>query len=272
MQNDLTTLIKNNSNQVSLKSYFDKSLEIGTDNQFTLSSTNLSKPIPFEINSTVVHFAERKQIVYSLKNLSSFVELNEIKIKQKYRSMFVASVSHNIRTPINIIYGSIEAIEFDPTGSELKHNVYNIKIAASYLEVMVQNLIDFTKMNDKDFIISPHEFRIIDVIEESIAIMSSKYFDKDLNLIEEVNINKDFILFSDKMRIKQILINFLSNAWKFTLNGSVTIHVFFPFPEKLQISVIDSGIGISKEDIPKIMKPFSKLDDPLNLNENGIIM
>ena len=148
--------------------------------------------------------------------------------------MFVASVSHDFRTTINIISGNIESIELhinlDPS---LHDYIDNIKIAALYLEVIVQDLIDYSRMKEKKLNIVPNILKIVTPLKDAMALLKSKYNDKNIAMKIEMDVDPELTITSDSMRIKQILVNFLSKAWKFTLEGEVIIKVFFFYHSKL---------------------------------------
>ena len=270
----LPDIIINNINQATLKSYIESRKEIGENNQFSLRASENSRPKHLEVKSTVVNYSNQLQIVYTLKNLTDLFELNEMKSKEKYSSMFVSSISHEFRTQINIISGNIEIIELNENiGSYHRLSLDSIKKANLYLEVIVQDLIDFSRIKENQLNINLHPFSITKIVKEALSLLEAKFKDKNIRIILEMNIDPEFIINSDSMRIKQILVNFLSNAWKFTIQGEVSITVNFDGETDFIIfSVSDSGIGISQEDIPKLMKPFSKLEDKNHLNDNGIII
>lgn len=264
--------ISNDESKESLKSYILSSKEISQSVLFSFTSES-SRITPFEITSSIISFLDHKIMVYSLKDIQNIVDLNEMKARQKYTSIFVGTVSHEFRTPINIIFGNIYSIENNTNFSGSKIYLDNIKLALAYLEIMVQNLIDFSHIREKTLQINKENFKVKEVIDEIILILHPKFQDKNLTLNLKFEIEDEFSICSDKMRIKQIIFNLMTNSCKFTVEGGATLKVSFDSLEKiLSFSVFDTGIGIKNEDIPALMKPFSKIKDTFQLNANGFLI
>ena len=240
--------------------------------EFSLINSANSNKMNFVIDSTKINFTEFNQIVYSFKNITTYYELIEIKSKVKYSRMFVSSISHEFRTNLNIIMGSLENIEYN---NHLNINeidsFLNIKYSSSILAIIVNNLIDYSMLQDNTFTLNIHSFKIKNIFDELIKMFKNKFEDKSLYFSFKKEENVPETIISDSMRIKQVVSNFITNALKFTLKGGVTIVINGRSKEQIiDISIQDTGIGIPQEEIPKLLKPFSKLEDQLNLNPNGI--
>lgn len=148
----------------------------------------------------------------------------------------------------------------------------NIRHGTTFLYFLVQDILDYSLLKVKRFQLTLIKFNFIDAINEICNLFEAKYIDKGLFLKIMISGVIPKYIHSDKMRITQVLVNLLSNSWKFTINGGVEVNVQFQERENvMSIGVKDTGIGIDSANISKLMKPFSKLEDSNHLNENGII-
>ena len=269
MTHDLKKLETNES----LKDFIESSKIIEGSMDFYLCRTSNNKQIPYEVTTTKIYLPEKEQIIFTLKNMEAYHELSEIKARQKYSTMFIASISHDFRTYLNIIGGNLDILNSNHSlAIELKHYIQPISKATTFLSIMVQDLIDFSFLKEKKFMLNLTNLNIIDIIDESCNLFAEKFIDKGLYLETSIPEQIPKVIHSDKMRITQVITNLLSNSWKFTIKGGVLVKLKYDINSTLMIiSVKDSGIGIAPENIPKLMKPFSRIEDSMHLNENGIL-
>jgi len=269
----MTEYFKRSDTSESLKNYIVNDKVIERNSEFNLCNEVNHKLIPFEITTTKIDITHGIQIIYTLKNMAAFHELNEMKSKQKYSRMFLASISHDFRTNLNIILGNLD-IYCDGLNPSNKDNCFlkTIQNSVTFLSILVQDLIDFSLIKEKKLQLNLSKLDIIDVVEQTCHLFESKFKDKRLFLRKEISENVPKSINSDKMKITQILTNLLSNSLKFTISGGVFVSLEYQENEKLMIiTVKDTGIGIDEENIPKLMKPFSRLEDNMHLNENGFL-
>ena len=184
-----------------------------------------------------------------------------------------ARVSHEIRTPINTIVGLNEMIlRENPTGTTAEY-ARNIKSASKMLLSLVNDFLDLSRIESQRMEIFPAPYKTQNMIEELLDMVRVSVQEKGLELYAEVDDNLPMELIGDEKRIKQILINILANAVKYTNEGSVTLSANGKRTEdnqlSLKISVADTGIGIRKEDIPHLYKNFSRVDEKNNLRVEG---
>lgn len=188
------------------------------------------------------------------------------------KSQFLANMSHEIRTPLNAIIGFSKELELHKNSSEREENVKIINSAASDLLELVNDLLDFSKMEAGLLTLSERPFSPRDLFEDVAATMSRTAHLKELEFLYFVEKIPDSVI-GDALKVKQLLSNLLSNALKFTNYGHVGLRVSVPQMSSveavLEISVFDSGIGISEEDIDDIFKAFHQLDDDLNRSFQG---
>ncbi|MEM0911621.1 MAG: response regulator [Pseudomonadota bacterium] len=188
------------------------------------------------------------------------------------KSQFLANMSHEIRTPLNAIIGFSKELELHKNSSERDEHVKIINSAASDLLELVNDLLDFSKMEAGLLTLSERPFSPRDLFEDVAATMSKTAHLKELEFLYHVDPIPESVI-GDALKVKQLLSNLLSNALKFTNYGHVGLCVSVSSVSSLeavlQISVFDSGIGISDEDINDIFKAFHQLDDDLNRSFQG---
>jgi len=184
-----------------------------------------------------------------------------------------ARISHEIRTPINTIVGLNEMIlRENPTGTTADY-ARNIKSASKMLLSLVNDFLDLSRMESQRMEIFPAPYKTQSMIAELVDMMRVSMQEKGLDFFVEVDENLPSEVIGDEKRIKQILINILANAVKYTQEGSVTLTASGEKIDNnyvmLKISVADTGIGIRKEDIPHLYEMFSRIDEKNNIRVEG---
>ncbi len=188
---------------------------------------------------------------------SRLMELDHLK------SMFIASMSHELRTPLNSIIGFTGVILQGMAGDindEQKDQLQRVYNSAKHLLALVSDIIDISKVEAGKIKPYIEEFQLDEIIEEVALNLKKQIEDKGLTL--KTNIPQSIKLTTDKRRLIQCVLNFLSNAIKFTQKGRISIAAG-ETAGMVEISVKDSGIGIKKEDVPKLFNSFVRLDSPL---------
>ncbi len=189
------------------------------------------------------------------------------------KSAFLANMSHELRTPLNAIIGFSDLMLkelFGPIENEkYSHYVNDINESGILLLNVINDVLDVSKAESGKLQISEEKVHIPQVIEAAVKMIEVKARDGELTLTQDFPENLPLLL-ADERLVTQILINLLSNAVKFTpQGGDVTIHVEIDNDNRLNLSVIDTGIGIAKEDIPKVMASFEQLDNWMSRKHQG---
>lgn len=181
-----------------------------------------------------------------------------------YKDSLIATVSHDLRSPLNSIVGTIQAIEMDldfPT--HLKEELEIAKCGCSFLILLANDLLDFCQLKDGKLRLAFENVEIPKLIKETLALLKLQAATKEISLRFELEDGVPEILQTDPNRLKQILINLLTNAIKFTSAGFVKVllrKVSFQEHSFVEFSIQDSGIGIKKEDIPKLFKRYGRIE------------
>lgn len=233
---------------------------------------------------------ERKRVEEELKKYREHLEelvkerTNELEKKTKelqeanihlqeadrLKSVFLASMSHELRTPLNSIIGFTGIILMGMVGEiseEQKTQLTMVKNSANHLLSLINDLLDISKIEAGKVELSREKFQLDDVVREVVETFSPAVNEKGLALLTEVP--EGITLFSDRRRIKQVLMNLVSNAVKFTDQGSVKLSARVLEGEFLEMSVADTGIGMQKESMNKLFEPFQQLDMSLTKKYEG---
>jgi PAS domain S-box-containing protein len=180
------------------------------------------------------------------------------------KSRFVSNVSHEIRTPLNGIIGFAELVQSAPTLAEARQRGSVILNESNVLLNLVNDLLDSAKIEQGKLMLDPRPFAIQDLIDNLSIIMGAKAAAKKIDFRVEKGEGVPRILMADDLRIKQVLLNLVSNAIKFTEHGHVAVRI--TVKEKggsdicLRFSVEDTGIGIPKEKLAMIFESFTQAD------------
>ena len=189
------------------------------------------------------------------------------------KSVFIANVSHEIRTPINAVLGMDEMILRESKESMTRQYALDIKSAANTLHGIINEILDMSKMESGIMEIVPARYDLRHILNDIVNIFQLKMDDKHLSFIVNVNPDMPSGYFGDSARLKQILTNILSNAVKYTKEGSVTmtvdIRAKYDNKADLFFSIKDTGIGMKEEDLEDLFKEYVRLDYGLNRNVEG---
>ena len=211
------------------------------------------------------------------ESMQQIRKMNELRLAadaaNQAKSAFLANVSHEIRTPINVVQGMSEVILRDYDDPKLLEYADNIQSAADQLLELINGILDFSKIESGKVTLSNAEYRMDDFLRDIIMVFEHKSEEKELGFTTDIAKDIPLILYGDVLRIRQVATNILSNAFKYTREGGVTLRVRFEkvTEEKgnLIMSVEDTGIGIKKEELDKIFEVFVRLDERLNRSVEG---
>ena len=201
-------------------------------------------------------------------------QISELLNQDLYKNQLLASVSHDLRTPLNGLIGMLELSLIKTTDVVVKNYLDLAKKSSFFLNYLVNDILDFSLMNFKKMRLGIEEVNLKEICEEMLNLIEFQAKEKKIDLKFTCNYAIQYPILSDPTRIKQILLNLLSNALKFTYNGFIEL-ILQDFPENREIplykiSVKDTGIGIKKEDFCKLYKLFGKLENQEQINRTGI--
>lgn len=191
------------------------------------------------------------------------------------KSRFLASMSHELRTPINVIMGVNEMILRQSSDPETREWAMNAKSASQILLSLVNNVLDFSKIESGMLTILPGEYQLLSLVRDLTLLSENRARTKSLEFELDVQSDLPNGLMGDDLRIQQVLTNLLTNALKYTQEGVVTLHISQKSREGdtvvLHCAVSDTGSGIKPGDINKLMKltPFTRVDEERNRKVEG---
>ncbi len=257
-----------------------------TFNAFTIVNTNkewyVVSTIPIDdLSSNTIDWALLGIVVFSLLllmilDIISMLSLNhklEIAAKaadaaNQAKTDFLSTMSHDIRTPMNAIIGLTTITEKsinDP--DSVAENLKKISLASNHLLTLINDILDISKVESGKITLTPVSFSIVESAENLVNISQPIVREKELDFRFRINNIKNEFLFADKLRINQIFINLLSNALKYTPKGGQVCVDMNEGPGnsadtiKLNYTVTDTGIGMSKEFMDKMYEPFVRQTD-----------
>jgi signal transduction histidine kinase/ABC-type amino acid transport substrate-binding protein/DNA-binding response OmpR family regulator/ABC-type nitrate/sulfonate/bicarbonate transport system substrate-binding protein len=219
--------------------------------------------------------AEQEAKDAQLSMIDAIEDLKEEKEKaeaaDKAKTAFLANISHEIRTPMNAIIGFIDVVmERNDIVNESRKHLEIAKSSATSLLSLINEILDLSKAESGKLSITNNAFYLNNVIQDVIDIMADKAQRKEIKIIDDIAPDVPVCVLGDAYRLRQILINLVDNAIKFTLKGSVTITARnSDQAEFILFSVEDTGIGIDNEQLGTMFDPFVQLDDSTKRNYGG---
>lgn len=238
---------------------------------FEVGATNfLTKPLNLK---TVGHYV--KYMLRSSKMEQQVTSARRLAEEASAaKSQFLANMSHELRTPLNAIIGFSEIISTQTLGpvGNLKYIEYtkDIYTSATHLIGIINDILDISKIESGDFLLNLQACNLSDICQRVLRLLTSHAMRSEVSIIQDIDVQIPEII-SDELRLKQILLNILSNAVKFTPPGGlVTFRASLSVNQGLYISISDTGIGIPENQIDKALSLFGQIDADLNRKFQGI--
>lgn len=185
------------------------------------------------------------------------------------KTRFLANMSHEIRTPINSIMGMNEMILRESSEREILGYANESKSAAESLLSLVNDILDITKIEEGKVTLVNAKYRLASLINDVYSLMRFRAESKALKLEVVVDETLPSVLIGDDVRLKQVLTNLLTNAVKYTHEGTVTLEVRREGENEIYFSVRDTGIGIKEENIDKLFDAFARFEEVRNRSIEG---
>eukprot|EP01022_Parablepharisma_sp_SALTPOND_P025980 TRINITY_DN613_c0_g1_i4.p3 TRINITY_DN613_c0_g1~~TRINITY_DN613_c0_g1_i4.p3 ORF type:complete len:565 (-),score=53.82 TRINITY_DN613_c0_g1_i4:8023-9717(-) len=223
----------------------------------------------YTIRYASITFKGQASTAIILQDQTSFEELK--KLDEKYQRLYLASVVHDIRTPLNGILGMLDLIEQWALDEEKKVHIEVARCSAKLLLFLTYDITDYSQIEAGILAIRREMVDPAEVLNETTRILEFNFKQKGLKLGKVYAESVPKRIVSDKNRYMQIILNLLGNALKFTFRGEIKITLEYDKAEdKLITCVKDTGIGIKEEDLPKLFKLFGKIRENSELNPTGV--
>jgi len=230
----------------------------------------INKPFDEAVVKLRVH--HQIQIINLQRELETAVEAAETANHAK--SAFLANISHEIRTPMNVIVGLAELLlEEDTPTSDIMGYLQKISTASRTITGLINDVLDISKIESGKFYLIPDRYDVASLLNDIINLNIIRAEEKPITF--KLNIGDDLYstLYGDDSRVKQVFNNLLSNAFKYTREGTVALDVRFiregESHVRLSISVSDTGIGMRQEDLDKIFSAYNQVNTQANRNIEG---
>lgn len=211
--------------------------------------------------------------VYTTENRIVQKQKKEIEELNQRQKRFFSSMSHEIRTPVNAIIGLNEMTLREKTSDEVRENAENIEAAGKVLLHTINEILDMSRLETGRLEIRPGNYRTTDMLSDITGMTWQRAQEKGLTFQIDADPSLPSELYGDEMRIKQILLNVITNAVKYTKAGSVTLAISGQEEEngtfRMIYDVTDTGIGIKEENIPHLFTAFQRLDEQENRTIEG---
>ncbi|MCU1716735.1 response regulator [Pseudomonas sp. 5P_3.1_Bac2] len=208
-----------------------------------------------------------------IQNIELDLARKEALEASRIKSEFLANMSHEIRTPLNGILGFTNLLQKSELTPRQQDYLGTIEKSADNLLAIINEILDFSKIEAGKLVLENVPFNLRDLLQDTLTILAPAAHEKQLELLSLVYRDTPLALMGDPLRLKQVLTNLVSNAIKFTHAGTIVMRAMLEDESsdraQLRISVQDTGIGLSNEDVRELFQAFSQADNTLSRQAGG---
>ena len=219
-----------------------------------------------------IKISEQQNMLLAQAKNEADIAKHEALAANEAKGKFLAHMSHEIRTPINAVLGMDEMILREANDQGIKEYAMDIYTAGQTLLSLVNDILDFSKIDSGKMEIVPVEYDISSMVHDLVNMASQRADAKELSLVADIDSNIPSRLYGDDVRIRQVITNLLTNAVKYTHEGTVWLRIKCRQQDGtavLGFEVEDTGIGIKEEDLPKLYAEFERIEENRNRNIEG---
>ena len=218
------------------------------------------------LKMAISDITERRKIDIELQKAKESAEM-----ARQAMANFIANMSHEIRTPMNAIMGFAEIVAHDDTASDrTRDHVGVILTASKSLLVIVNEILDLSKLQSGHFVIEGTTFDLHELVSDTVQFFENMTILKGIKITYEYGPDVPILVHGDHLRLRQVLVNLIGNAQKFTDKGSIIVSVQLgDKPDVLHFIVTDTGIGMTPDQLGKIFNPFIQADNRVSRRYGG---
>jgi signal transduction histidine kinase/ActR/RegA family two-component response regulator len=188
------------------------------------------------------------------------------------KSEFLSRMSHELRTPLNAILGFGQLLERQNPTAQQRSRVEHIMSAGRHLLNLINEVLDISRIEAGHLQLSVEPVAVEDVLEEALDLMRPLAADRGMQVVVDARLSEDLFVLADRQRLKQVLLNLLTNAVKYTpIRGRIAVSVQHSGPTTTRIVVTDTGAGIATDKLARLFTPFDRLDvEPSGVEGTGL--
>jgi len=228
----------------------------------------------FQVILKKIKWDEEEAIAVIFTDITYQEKMIALKVADAHKGKILATISHELKTPLGAIFGLIDLCEKKASDAELAENLKLCKNNAMLLLSIVDSLVDLQQLDSGELKLYPSLVKLDDVLRSMMQLFSFQAKQNNIMLNLQIDKNVPEFIYTDQKKLEQILVNLIGNALKFTFEGSVTIEIKQCTEEEdkdhIQISVIDTGVGIAEEDRDRLFNIYGRLEDREAVNKYGI--
>ena len=228
----------------------------------------------YELKIVKIYWEDSICLLIAVNDNTNAFRVSELINLDMYKDQLLASVSHDLRTPLNGLNGMLELTIPRIVDKEIQLNLILASKSASLLNFLVNDILDYSQINFKKLRLNIEEISFPDIISEMKNLIEFQTKEKKIEFLIECPKIDFRRVYSDPNRLKQILLNLLSNSLKFTTEGHIKLRIE-DFTEQedqptYKLTVEDTGLGIKEKDLGKLFQLFGRLEDSSKINRTGI--